>query len=151
MSLPEPRVTGEYSKYMCEQEACDVDDYFKTQQGIKPFLQPEMETESSPSVFLSEMASSPSVVPSENGIITITIGLSVNSETLVYFDPLYNNYSQNHFTIYAFVMTTEELKVVIDIKLTEELSSMHERNPAIWNSALENYIDYCSQEIWGQV
>ncbi|KAF0441149.1 hypothetical protein F8M41_003930 [Gigaspora margarita] len=81
-----------------------------------------METESSPSVFLSEMASSPSVVPSE--MVSSSSPLVCLSVVKLWY------YSQNHFTICAFAMTIEELKVVIDIKLTEELTSMHERNPA---------------------
>ena len=43
-------------------------------------------------------------------------------------------------------MTTKELEAEIGIELTKELSSMRERNPAIWNPALEQYINTTIKE-----
>ncbi|CAG8502447.1 27289_t:CDS:2 [Dentiscutata erythropus] len=51
------------------------------------------------------------------------------------------HYTQTNFVIYAFTLTKEELNVEIGTKLSEELSFMRERNPVIWNSALEEYLD----------
>ena len=38
-------------------------------------------------------------------------------------------------------LTTKELEAEIGIELTNELSFIRNRIPAIWNSALEEYID----------
>ncbi|CAI2177682.1 8744_t:CDS:2 [Funneliformis geosporum] len=56
------------------------------------------------------------------------------------------HYTQNNLVICAFALTTKELEAEIGIELTKELSSMRDRNPAIWNPALEGYIDTTLKE-----
>jgi len=129
------------------------------------------EMESSPSVFPSEAVSSPSVFPSEavsSPSISSLSQPSVSPDALPPKTPpqthrelahLLNtpnkrpiekeelwHYTQNHFVICAFALTTKELEAEIGIELTKELSSMRDRNPAIWNPVLEGYIDTVLKE-----
>lgn len=43
-------------------------------------------------------------------------------------------------------MTAKELETEVGIELTKELSSMRDRNPVVWNSALEEYINATLKE-----
>ncbi|CAG8631087.1 1580_t:CDS:2, partial [Diversispora eburnea] len=56
------------------------------------------------------------------------------------------NYTQNNFVICAFAFTAKELETKIDIEFTKELSSICDRNPVVWNSALEEYINTTLKE-----
>ncbi|CAB4404655.1 unnamed protein product [Rhizophagus irregularis] len=165
--------------------------------GFKALLQPvPPEMKSSPSVFLSETASvfsseaepSPSVVPSEAlsspSVFPSEAELSSPSVFLSETEPssslslsnalqspktppqthrelthLLNTpnkrptekeelwlYTQNNFVICAFALTSKELEAEIGVELTKELSSIRDRNPAIWNPALEQYINTTIKE-----
>ncbi|RHZ80490.1 hypothetical protein Glove_134g75 [Diversispora epigaea] len=56
------------------------------------------------------------------------------------------NYTQNNSVICAFALTAKELETEIGIELTKELSSIRDRNPVVWNSALEEYINATLKE-----
>ncbi|CAG8749266.1 16341_t:CDS:2, partial [Racocetra persica] len=51
------------------------------------------------------------------------------------------DYTQNNSVICAFALTAKELETEIGTELTKELFSMRDRNPVVWNSDLEEYIN----------
>ncbi|CAG8641747.1 10104_t:CDS:10, partial [Ambispora leptoticha] len=56
------------------------------------------------------------------------------------------DYTEKNSVICAFALTAKELETKIGIELTKELSSMRDRSPVVWNSALEEYINTTLKE-----
>ncbi|RIB15545.1 hypothetical protein C2G38_2039297 [Gigaspora rosea] len=56
------------------------------------------------------------------------------------------DYTQNNSVICAFALIAKELETEIGTELTKELFSMRDRNPVVWNSDLEEYINATLKE-----